>query len=104
MTDRLDALRKLHDADPRDAELPYMIAMEHSKAGRHEDAVEWFDKALALSASMHYAYFQKAKSLSALSRDTEARQTLTLGLTRATSDGNQKAAGEIADLLDSMAG
>lgn len=104
MSDRLTQLQKLHAADPNDAELCYMIALEHSKAGDVEEALRWLDRALELEPGFHYAYFQRGKLLGALGRDTEARETIKRGLNRANADGNAKAAGELADLLASMSG
>jgi tetratricopeptide (TPR) repeat protein len=102
MDDRLAKLEKLLAADPRDAELCYMIALEHSKAGRFADAVDWLDRTLELDPRQHYAYFQKGKSLAAMGRPGDARRTIETGLNRAHEDGNPKAAGELAELLDSI--
>mgnify|MGYP006897402860 CR=1 FL=1 len=38
MSDRLAQLEKMHAADPADADLPYMIAIEHGNAERFDDA------------------------------------------------------------------
>lgn len=102
MTQRLEQLRKLHDADPADADVVYMIAMEHSKAGDDEQALEWLDKTIALDAHYHYAYFQKGKAFGALGRDSEARDAIQEGLNQANAAGDAKAAGELGELLASM--
>ena len=104
MDDRLEKLRRLHEADPNDPELTYMLAMEHSKAEQLEEAVRWLDRTIELDPHYHYAYFQKGKILGALSRDTEARDAIQTGLDRANAAGDAKAAGELADLLASMSG
>ena len=104
MTDRLDKLRQLHEADPDDPELTYMIALEHSKQDRLDEALEWLTRTIQLDAHYHYAYFQKGKMLGALNRDAEAREVLEQGLNRANSKGDAKAAGELAELLASMTG
>ena len=69
---RLDTLLKLHAADPDDADVPYMIGLEHGKADDPEEAVRWLDRCLVLNASYHYAYFQKAKMLSELGEEDDA--------------------------------
>jgi tetratricopeptide (TPR) repeat protein len=103
MSDRLAQLTKLHAADPADADLPYMIALEHAKAGRTDDALAWLDKAVALQPHYCYAYFQKAKLLADLGRADEARGTLTAGIDIARRTGNEKAFNELSELLATLA-
>jgi tetratricopeptide (TPR) repeat protein len=102
VTDRLSQLLKLLERDPADPFLCYGVALEHRKAGRPRDAVEWLDRALACDPLYCYAYFQKAKSLMDLGDDEAARQALTLGLTQARKAGDSKAQGEITELLASL--
>lgn len=104
MSDRLEKLIKLHDADPDDPELTYMLAMEHSKLERLDEALRWLDRTIELDPHYHYAYFQKGKMLAALNRDTEARQAIQRGLDQANTAGDAKASGELAELLASMSG
>lgn len=96
---RLDKLLALQKADPADAELCYMIALEHAKVGAHSAALAALDQALSLNAGFHYAYYQKGKCLLAMGDQAGADATLRAGLERARRDGNAKAAGEIGDLL-----
>jgi len=96
--DRLPALLKLHAADPLDAELCYMIALEETKHDRDAQAVAWFDKALAIQPATHYAYFQKAKAQSRLGLMEEAQATADAGISRAQADGHAKALGELQEL------
>ena len=55
---RLDKLHKLREADPTDADVPYMIAQEVAKEGDHETAIEWYDRCIELDPNYLYAYFQ----------------------------------------------
>lgn len=96
---RLEQLTRLHAADPTDADVPYMIAQEHAKAGDYGAAVEWYDRCLALDADYHYAYFHKARALESAGRAGDARNALTTGLERARAAGNTKASGEITEYL-----
>ena len=89
---------KLRGVDPDDADVPYMIALEHAKAGEPATAVEWLDQTLGLDPGYHYAYFQKAKMLSELGEDEDAKAVLDQGISRATVDGNAKAVGELEEL------
>ncbi|MEM1166591.1 MAG: hypothetical protein AAGI30_09920 [Planctomycetota bacterium] len=101
---RLDQLTTLHAADPADADVPYMIAQEHAKAGDLDAAVEWYDRCLAIDAEYHYAYFHKARALESAEKQAEARETLTVGLGRARAAGNAKATNEIAEYLAHLGG
>ena len=101
---RLDQLMKLRDADPADADVPYMIAQEHAKAGDHDAAVQWYDTCLASDPAYLYAYFHKAASLEALERDDDAIAALRDGLTRAQAAHDEKAAGEIGTYLAQLGG
>lgn len=99
---RLDQLTQLLAADPDDADVPYMIALEHAKADDPAAAVAWLDKALALDPGYHYAYFQKAKMLSAMGEDDDALAAVDAGIARATADGHAKALGELQELRLAM--
>jgi len=103
MPSRLDQLETLHAADPDDADVPYMIGLEHAKADDPQEAVHWLDRCLALAPSYHYAYFQKAKMLSELGEDDDALAALDAGITRAAADGAAKALGELQELRLAMA-
>lgn len=96
---RLDKLMTLHDSDPDDADVSYMIAQEHAKSGAHDEALAWYDRCLARDASYHYAYFHKARSMQVLEDNDGARTTLEEGLGVATRDQNAKAMSEISSFL-----
>ena len=100
---RMEKLTKLFEVDPSDADVAYMIAQEHAKAGEHEEAQAWDDKCLALDGSYHYAYFHKARSQQADGDDEGARSTLETGLGVATRDQNAKAMSEISSFLGELA-
>jgi len=100
MSDRLEQLHKLRDADPADADVPYMIAMELLKEDEKEQALHWLDETLKVQPNYHYAFYQKGKLLGELGRRDEAIEVLEAGLQQATEDGNEKARSELATLLD----
>lgn len=99
MADRLEQLLRLHAADPDDADVPYMIALEHGKTGNPADAITWFDKTIALDPDYHYAYYQKAKMLVQTGQNAAAADTIRQGIARATAANDTKAASELNDLL-----
>ena len=102
MTDRLEQLQKLHAADPSDADLPYMIALDYAKAGNTALALDWLDKTIALNAHYHYAYFQKAKLLDEDGEGADALVVLEDGIKMATEAGDVKALGELQELRTMM--
>ncbi len=102
MTDRLDQLHRLHEADPLDPFLTYGIALEHGKSGRFEEALTWLDRTLGLDPAYCYAYFQKAKMYGELGRDDDARAVLAEGMAAATKAGDDHARSEMAELLASF--
>lgn len=102
MTQRLDKLSALLDADPNDAFVLYGLAQEHAKLGQHEQAVSFYDRCLASDPSYFYAYYHKATSQIALDRPADAASTLRTGLAAAKAGRDQKAIGEIAALLDQI--
>lgn len=102
MDDRLEQLTKLHDADPNDPFCTYGIALEHAKAQRYDEALQWLDKTLGLDAQYCYAFYQKAKVLSQLGRNDDARQVLKVGMETATQAGDDHARSEMAELLDTL--
>ena len=104
MSDRLEQLQKLFAADPQDADLPYMIALEHGKAGDTDEALAWLDKTIALNAHYHYAYFQKAKLLDEDGEVDDAVAVLDEGIALATKASDAKALGELQELRMVMAG
>ncbi|WP_428386967.1 hypothetical protein [Mucisphaera sp.] len=102
MSDRMAQLQKLHELDPFDAFLTYGIALEHAKADEPADAVIWLDKTLGLDQNYFYAYFQKAKALSELGEEEEAKAAAREGFERARAAGDEKAAGELGELLSNL--
>ncbi|MEM0915875.1 MAG: hypothetical protein AAGK09_14870 [Planctomycetota bacterium] len=102
MTARLDQLLKLHAADPADAELCYMIGLEHGNAGDLDDALAWLDKAIATDLAFGYAYFQKGKHLIDADREDDALAAIDAGIAAARDAGDAKALGELQELRESI--
>jgi len=96
---RLDRLIKLHDADPADADVRYMIAQEHAGNGDHAEACAWYLKCLDVDPDYLYAYYHRAVALLALGEKDAAATALRDGVERARAVGDAKAAAEMNDLL-----
>jgi tetratricopeptide (TPR) repeat protein len=99
---RLAQLLKLHEADPRDADVLYMLAQEHAKAGDTAAAVQWYDRCIALDPHYHYAYFHKARALESAGDVPAALQSLRLGLAQARAASASKAMNELAGYIDQL--
>lgn len=101
--ERITQLSKMLDADPSDTFVLYSLGQEHAKAGRHDEAIGFYERCIGADAGEHYAYFHMARSLEAMGEDERAAEALRTGLARATADDNQKAAGEIEAYLSQLA-
>jgi tetratricopeptide (TPR) repeat protein len=104
MSERLEKLTQLHEADPADADLMYMIALEHAKAEDWPTTINWLDRTLATDPAYHYAYFQKAKALDMDGESDEAVAVLDQGIARAEQANHHKAVGELQELKAQIAG
>ncbi len=91
----LEQLEKLLTLDPNDAFVLYAIAQEHGKFGRHAQAVEFYDRCLAVDADYCYAYYHKAKSLQHLEKESDALKVLEAGMVVAKRVGDGKALSEL---------
>lgn len=101
-SDRLTKLRALLAAEPEDGFLLYGLAQELQKLGRTDEAVEHYDRAIAVDPKECYAFFHKAKALEDAGRIDAACEALRLGLARARGVGDRKAASEIEGYLDQL--
>jgi tetratricopeptide (TPR) repeat protein len=101
---RLPQLEKLHAADPRDADVMYMMAQEYMKVGDARLATSWYDKCLAADADYHYAYYHKARALELLGETPNAIETLRAGIDRADAARNGKALSELSSYLEALGG
>lgn len=106
MNQRLEQLRKLHAADPKDPFCTYGIALEIAKTGDYAQAISWLDKTLALDPHYCYAYFQKGKLLDESGDTDQAKAVLADAIKLASSISNNPdaahAAQEMMALLESM--
>jgi len=102
MSNRIDQLKSLLQTHPADAFCLYGLAMEHAKLGRHEEAIQWYDRVLEVDPNYCYAYFHKAKSQEESGNVDGARQTLGAGLQRARTAGDMHAASEIGAYLEDL--
>lgn len=100
--DRLRKLLALLEREPGDAFCLYGIAQEHARAGRHEEALGWYDRAIAAEPDHGYAFFHKARSLEELDRIADACTVLRAGIEAARRGGDRHALGELTGYLDQL--
>ena len=99
---RIEKLNQLHQTDPSDADVLYMLAQEHAKEGEHAQAITWYDACLHSDPGYHYAFYHKARSQEARGDVPSAKATLREGLERAQADSQGKAVEEIREYLASL--
>lgn len=99
---RLEKLKKLLEADPRDAFVLYAVAQEHAKAGDHGQAVAYYDRCLEVDPTYLYAYYHKAVSLREFGDAAGARITAARGTEAARAAADGKALGELTALTDEL--
>ncbi|MFG0306793.1 MAG: tetratricopeptide repeat protein [Phycisphaerales bacterium JB040] len=98
----VEQLERLLRADPADTFVLYALAQEHAKAGRHEEAVAYYDRVLEVDPHYCYAYFHKARSQEARDDAAGAIETLRAGLPAAREAGDAQAVSEIGGYLEAL--
>lgn len=88
--------------NPHDAELRYMLAMEHVSAGDDAGAVCCFQELIDVVPNYPPAYHQAGRALQRLNRIAEARALLSKGIPIAEKGGDLHAAGEMHELMQSL--
>ena len=100
--DRLAMLAEILTQNPDDAFARYGLAMEYSKLGEVERAMEEFGKLLAKHPDYSAGYFMAAQTLTKASRNDEAKKMLVEGISSARRTGNTHAQSEMTAMLDEL--
>jgi predicted Zn-dependent protease len=100
--DRLVMLNEILSQNPDDAFARYGLAMEYSKAGEAERAMEEFGKLLSTHPDYTAGYFMAAQTLVSANRVDEARKMLVDGISSARRTGNTHAQSEMTAMLDEL--
>ena len=85
--------------NPKDEFARYGLAMEYSKAGKVDAALEEFRKLLAVNPNYTAAYFMAAQALTGVGRVEEAKKMLNDGIASAKGTGNAHAQSEMEAML-----
>jgi len=100
--DRLAMLNEILSQNPNDAFARYGLAMEHSKAGEVERALEEFAKLLSTHPDYNAGYFMAAQTLVSANRVDEAKRMLVNGISSAARTGNTHAQSEMSAMLEEL--
>ena len=99
---RLNQLLQFLEQNPSDAFARYGLAMEYSRAGQVEPALEQYRKLLELHPDYTNGYFMAAQTLERAGRTAEAKKMLENGITAAKRASNQHAVKEMSAMLDEL--
>jgi predicted Zn-dependent protease len=100
--DRIAMLNEILTANPNDAFARYGLAMERSKSGEVERALEEFGKLLAAHPDYTAGYFMAAQTLAKAERTAEAKKMLNDGIRSAKRTGNLHAQSEMEAMLGEL--
>ena len=97
--DRVAMLNEILTQNPSDTFARYGLAMEYSKSGDVDRAVEEFNKLLAANPDYTPGYFMAAQALARANRISEAKQMLADGISSAKRTSNAHAQSEMEAML-----
>src|SRR5260370_35727551 len=98
---RLSMLTQFLEQNPGDAFARYGLAMEYSKLGQLEPALEQFSKLLELHPDYTNGYFMAAQTLERAGRTDEAKKMLKNGIEADKSTSNRHALSELSVMYKS---
>ena len=99
---RRQMLEEFAATHPDDAFARYGLALECSKTGDHDAAIEHFRKLLAEHPDYVAGYQQLGQLLARLARSEEAKQVFTAGIGVAQRVGNEHARSEMEAALGEL--
>jgi tetratricopeptide (TPR) repeat protein len=97
--DRLAMLNEILAQNPNDAFARYGLAMEYSKSGEVEQALDEFKKLLVSNPDYTPGYFMAAQTLARENRTAEAKKMLSEGIASAKRTSNAHAQSEMEAML-----
>jgi len=100
--DRIAMLTEILEQNPEDAFARYGLAMEYSKAGDVERALQEFKTLLEKHPDYTVGYFMAAQMLATADRTDEAKQWLVDGIASAVRTGNQHAQSEMTAMMEEL--
>jgi len=99
---RLEKIEKMLAASPDDVFLNFALGVELAKEGKIDDALLRFDRVAEIDPRYTTAYFQKATTLAAAGRMSDAREAFRVGINAARRHGDLHAAEEMEAALSGL--
>jgi predicted Zn-dependent protease len=100
--DRIAMLNEILSQSPEDAFARYGLAMEYSKSGEVERALQEFGKLLSTHPDYTAGYFMAAQTLVTANRVDDAKKMLVDGISSARRTNNAHAQSEMTAMLDEL--
>jgi predicted Zn-dependent protease len=100
--DRIAMLSEILSHNPTDAFARYGLAMEYSKSGEVERALQEFAQLLASHPDYTAGYHMAAQTLASARRIDEAKRMLVDGISSARRTGNTHAQSEMTAMLEEL--
>jgi predicted Zn-dependent protease len=95
-------LNEILSQNPDDAFARYGLAMEYSKTGEIDRALQEFGKLLSAHPDYTAGYFRAAQTLASANRADEAKKMLVDGISSARRTGNSHAQSEMTAMLEEL--
>ena len=102
MSERVEQIRSMLEANPEDVFLHYSLAREYASAKRFDEAVVEFRKCIELDEQYLPAYVETGKALRSVGRLDEARETFATGMELAVSLSEKHMRDYIQQQLDAL--
>lgn len=99
---RLEMLAQFLEQNPNDAFARYGLALEYSRLGQTEVALQHFNRLLQTHPDYTNGYFMAAQTLAKAERNGEAKAMLQKGIESAQRTGNRHALNEMSAMLDEI--
>jgi len=100
--DRIAMLTEILTASPDDSFARYGLALEYSRAGQTEQALQEFKTLVDKNPDYTPAYFMAAQALAGADRVGEAKRWLVDGISSARRTGNAHAQSEMTVMLEDL--
>jgi len=100
--DRIAMLAEILTGNPDDAFARYGLAMEYSKSGQIDKALEEFQTLLTKNPDYTPGYFMAAQTLATAGCVAEAKRMLVDGIASARRTGNAHAQSEMTAMLEEL--
>ena len=99
---RLQMLTQFLEQNPNDAFAHYGLALEYSRLGQVDTALQQFHKLLEVHPDYTSGYFMAAQTLAKAERNDEAKAMLKKGIESAQRTDNRHALNEMSAMLEEL--